>query len=190
MKQIVANIKSLIIGRVRATAFIILMLPTVSLLVGSCKVSDLSKSEYSYQKNITFREALFPKASIVEEHADSANTRAHNAYVSRARGIVQNDPESLTKLTKQEISFIFGNPTFSRKDADARVWQYKTNNCVIDFYFYETGNGKASPVSYVDMRFKEELYPGAASKDSVSTQEQSRCLHDVVAQTIRTNSRA
>ena len=190
MIKIVKDIKSTLIYKGKATAFILLMLPTISLLVGSCKTSDLSSSAYSYQKNMAFKEALFPSSSIISK-ADDNEQRAHKTYVSRARSIIQSDPESLSKLTKQEISFIFGKPTFSRKDADAKVWQYKTNNCVIDFYFYDEANSsKYSPVSYVDMRFKEELYPASTSKGSVSSQEQSKCLHDVVAQTMRNNSRA
>lgn len=189
--NILKNIKSTLIYKGRSTAFILLMLPTMSLLVGSCKTSDLSSSAYSYQKSMAFKEALFPSSSIIKRNADDSSTRAHRTYVSRARSIIQKDPESLMKLTKQEISFIFGEPTFARKDANARVWQYKTNNCVIDFYFYDERNAKtASPVSFVDMRFKEELYPGSASKGSVSTQEQSKCLQDVVAQSIRSSSRA
>lgn len=191
MRNILTNIKNSLIYKARSTAFIVLMLPTMALLVGSCKTSDLSSSAYSYQRNLAFKEALFPSSSIIKRSSNNEPARAHRTYVSRARSIIQNNPENLMKLTKQEISFIFGKPTFARKDAEARVWQYKTNNCVIDFYFYDERNAKnASPVSYVDMRFKEELYPGSASKGSVSVQEQSKCLQDVVAQSIRTNSRA
>jgi len=188
MKNIFEKVKKFYFAHnTSSTRLMISLVSMAILLSGSCETSAISGPYFeAYGQKIAFKENLFPKASIIE---DSEESHAHMAYVSRARSIVQNDPKALMKLNNQEISYLFGKPTFSRKDADARVWQYKTNNCVIDVYFYEEGKGAQSPVSYVDMRFKEELFPGSQSKTSVSQEEQSRCLQDVVAMSDRSNSR-
>ena len=54
-------------------------------------------------------------------------------------------------LTAREVSYLFGKPSMTRKDADARIWQYKTDACTVDFYFYG-GESDAAPVAYVDYR--------------------------------------
>lgn len=117
---------------------------------------------------------------------------SNEAYIIKAHSMMQSDPKYLLRLTRKEIGYLFGLPTFSRKDADARVWQYKTKGCVVDFYFYDNkALSDESSVSYVDMRFKEELYPGSRVKTSISSQEKSQCLDDAVStgKTRRNNSK-
>jgi len=129
-------------------------------------------------------------ADILSSNGMAANQSPNEAYITKVHNIVQNDPKYLLNLTKKEIGYLFGSPSFSRKDADAKVWQYKTKGCVVDFYFYDDKSlSDESSVSYIDMRFREELYPGSHSKTSSSPKEQSRCLNDVVSMSKKENSK-
>ena len=156
----------------RLTRLIVALLPLAVLLVGSCKTSQLP---WIYDINAgaaQFRMALFP--------VDQASSQPAAGYISRARDFIVGQPESLVKLTRRELDYLFGAPTLQRKDADAEIWQYKAEGCVVDFYFYADGQGQ---VSYVDVRTKDELIEGGQLRAApISTREQSECLHDVVAQ--------
>ena len=88
------------------------------------------------------------------------------ADVSRARNFVEDRPQTMLMLTRDQIGYMFGKPSFHRHDADAEVWQYKTGGCVVDFYFYGQ-----KPVSYIDARHKDQT-PASAS-------EESGCLHNI-----------
>lgn len=163
----------------KTTKKLMCLVPLIALLVGSCKTIELSSLAPVAFDAPQVDVALLPQKTLVTGNEQ----RINRGYVYRAQNIVTKDPQKLIELTLQEVSYIFGEPTFSRKDADARVWQYKTSSCVIDFYFYKDDK-KSSPdsVSYVDMRFKEELIPGTSSRTSpASNQEKSGCLTDVVA---------
>jgi hypothetical protein len=136
------------------------LLPLVALLVGSCKTSELPGAYGGDAGPAQFRMALFPdrvnfKAGVYSPAA---------GYVSRARAFVAGAPEALELLTETEIGYLFGSPAMERQDADARIWQYKTGACVVDFYFY---GGRESPVSYVDVRLKD---------GGMSGRRQEKCL--------------
>jgi hypothetical protein len=160
----------------RITSLVITLVPLMALLVGSCKTtqtSDFADNIYSgAARPMTlsaaaeqFRATLFP--DMAGFHGDHYAPAA--GYVSEARGFVEDRPQTMKMLNRDEIGFLFGKPTFHRHDADAEVWQYKTKACVIDFYFY----GKKQ-VSYIDARSKEQT--------PISPDEESTCLHHIDAQ--------
>jgi hypothetical protein len=75
---------------------------------------------------------------------------------------------------------MFGDPTMQRRDADARIWQYKSGACVVDFYFYDDPAHKGeSAVSYVDFRLKDDPASGAPRTEPVSLRGQSKCLKKI-----------
>lgn len=140
----------------RATNFLIALL--MVLLVGSCNASRTTSIMYDAIRTVQeLRAALF---------SDSTDGAPAATDISQARNFVEKMPKSMLFMTRDEISTLFGEPSFHRHDADAEVWQYKTATCVIDFYFY----GKKQ-VSYIDARRKDQT-PASAS-------EESSCLHDI-----------
>ena len=163
----------------RAIRLVVAMLPLIVLLVGSCKTSQLPAAFGNNAGPAQFRLALFPDRINAHE---AAYTPAAG-YIARAQGFIAEAPENLMMLTQQEIGYLFGKPTLHRKDADAEVWQYKTSGCVVDFYFYnEKGHQGQSPLSYVDIRLKDEMVPGSALRTRpLETSETSDCLSHVVS---------
>jgi len=152
----------------RITNLVVTLVPLMALLVGSCKTSQTSDNIYGV--NIygvqtgaqQFQAALFPdQASFHGVHYTPAA-----GYVSQARDFVEAMPQTMMMLTRDDIGYLFGKPSFHRRDADAEVWQYKTGACVVDFYFY----GKKQ-LSYVDARRKDQ--------SPASGHEESKCLHNI-----------
>lgn len=126
------------------------LIPLAMLLVGSCKTAEMPGAYGGNSGDAQFRTALFPD----RVHAVAGEYKPAAGYVSRARKYVSAAPESLTRLTVEEVTYLFGKPTMKRRDAEALVWQYKARGCVVDFYFYQEGPAPA-PVSYVDFRGSE-----------------------------------
>ncbi|MEZ0225268.1 MAG: hypothetical protein ACAH83_11995 [Alphaproteobacteria bacterium] len=159
----------------RITRLVIAFLPLMMLLVGSCKTSQTSGIENIIAGMDDLRAALFPDRVIAR---DVGEYQPAAGYVARARGYVEGKPESLTHLTEQEVRYMFGAPTMQRHDADARVWQYRSGACVVDFYFYDQpGVTNESAVAYVDFRLKNDLIPGSAPRtEPVDVKNQSKCL--------------
>jgi hypothetical protein len=147
----------------RITNLVITLVPLMALLVGSCKTSQTTSTIYSVVTSAQqLQTALFPDRA----NYHGANYMPAAGYVSQARNFVEVKPQAMLQLTRDEIGYLFGKPTFHRHDADAEVWQYKTGACVVDFYFY----GKKQ-LSYIDARHKDQT-PASAS-------EESSCLHNI-----------
>jgi len=156
----------------RLTRIFVTLVPLMTLLVGSCKTAQLP---------MAYINKSFP-TSIINKGSISTVSQSYSNRTSSGNRIT-GDSNSLLNLTQKEIGSLFGRPNFSRKDDNARVWQYKTSKCVVDFYFYEEVGSKGNnKISYVDIRFKEELIPGSSSRAKpASYKEQSNCLNGVVA---------
>jgi hypothetical protein len=161
----------------RITRLAVAFLPLMMLLVGSCKTQSEGMNNLFIGVD-QLRAALFPDRIIARDEADY---QPAPGYVSRARGYVEGDPASLQHLTEQEIKFMFGAPAMQRTDADARIWQYKSGACVVDFYFYDDPAHKGeSAVAYVDFRLKEDLMPGGAPRtEPIALHSQSKCLKKI-----------
>ena len=149
----------------RITRLAIAFLPLMMLLVGSCKTSEAPAAYGSNAGPEQFRTALFPDR--VNFTGDAYYPAA--GYIDRARRYVSGSPEAIEFLTGTEIAYLFGEPGMERHDADARVWQYQTENCTVDFFFY--GEAGGSTVSYVDYRLRQ-------GDGSVSGKD---CLNDMAA---------
>jgi len=123
-------------GLKRALQAAVAALPLAVLLVGSCDTSQLPFVYRGATESQRFIAALFP-----------ANQPAAG-YVDRARDVVSATPSTLGLLTQKEIGYLYGTPTLHRRDAEAEVWQYKAEGCVVDLYFY----GAKTPVAHMDVR--------------------------------------
>ncbi|GEM_PF-1451533 len=46
----------------------------------------------------------------------------------------------LTGLAPGQVAALIGNPDLRRVDPPAEIWQYRTADCVLDLYFYDSGS--------------------------------------------------
>jgi hypothetical protein len=154
------------------------LLPLAVLLVGSCKTYESDTAYGGTQAPALFRLALFPDS----RHAVSDDYQPARGYIARAQKYIAGEPAALTKLTEREIGYLFGKPSLERRDADARIWQYRTEGCVVDVYFYKNDAQKSGyDVSYVDFRSGEQLKVGGPIAEKPATSNhQSRCLRTLV----------
>jgi hypothetical protein len=159
----------------RITRLGLTLVPLMMLLVGSCKTESASVYDGAQAGVDYFRAALFPDRVLARDAADYAPAAG---YVARAQDFVAGDPATLMRLTEQEVTYLYGKPTMERRDADAKIWQYRSRACVVDFYFYEQkGREKESSVAFVDYRLKGDLVPGTPANDNpVTGRHQQRCL--------------
>lgn len=56
------------------------------------------------------------------------------------------DPRSpigptLVGLASRDVEGMFGRPRFVRRDGPAQIWQYGTDRCTLNVYFYHEGAG-------------------------------------------------
>lgn len=153
------------------------LLPLMMLLVGSCKVSEVTDGFAGKDQTAQFRAALFPDSIAVKGDF----YRPAGGYIVRAQSFVEGEPAALSRLTEKEIGYMFGKPSMERKDAEARVWQYRTESCAVDFFFYDSGENDGNPVTYVDYRLGIDLDPEAAPREEPLTERsQSKCLRRIV----------
>jgi len=47
------------------------------------------------------------------------------------------DPERLLRMPRDRVASLLGDPGFVRREASARVWQYRTQTCVLDLFLYD-----------------------------------------------------
>ena len=83
--------------------------------------------------------AAAPVSSVASATPPSA--AAHDAAAKVA---------ALVNLTQADMAATFGKPDFTRVDAPAEIWQYRSANCVLDVFFYPEGSGMR--VSYASTR--------------------------------------
>jgi hypothetical protein len=155
----------------RAVHFLAALVPLVLLLVGSCKTSQIESAFASPVGAHQVRAALFPD----RPHGRAAAYHPAEGYISRARQFISHEPRALVLLTEEEVGYLFGSPQMTRKDKDSEVWQYKTDTCVVDFYFY--GSSKTAPrdVTYADVRSKKFSRTADLPKKA-----QSKCLRAII----------
>ena len=48
----------------------------------------------------------------------------------------ERDPKRLLTMSQQTLSSLLGKPQFVRREAGARVWQYRSDICVLDLFLY------------------------------------------------------
>ena len=53
----------------------------------------------------------------------------------------ERDPERLLHMNRRTISSLLGKPEFVRREATARVWQYRIARCVLNLFLYDEAAG-------------------------------------------------
>jgi hypothetical protein len=65
---------------------------------------------------------------------------------------INDDPQQLMGLDRDELNERLGEPSLIRRDGDAEVWQYRGDRCVLDLFLY----GAAKEVEHIDLRNRGE----------------------------------
>ncbi|MGH6980649.1 MAG: hypothetical protein ACREFC_05530 [Stellaceae bacterium] len=65
-----------------------------------------------------------------------------------------------TNMKPDEVEALVGNPDFRRVEAPGELWQYRSAECVVDFFFY--GSGDRRRVVHADARGRDPAHPDDA----------------------------
>lgn len=118
-------------------------------LVGSCKTAMTPGALGANTDALSFRLALFPDTPADAQQKPEEYAPARG-YVTTATRYIAGDVQALSRLSRSDIRHIFGAPSFSWVQDKAEMWQYHTNDCVLDVYFYGADTGES--VSHYEIR--------------------------------------
>ena len=92
-----------------------------------------------------------PPTAVLEQPPSLAIELERDEKAAPARKIVvENDPRRFIGAKPDFLLEALGKPSSLRKEAPAEVWQYRAEQCVLDFFLYEEGDGPA--VVYLEAR--------------------------------------
>lgn len=77
-----------------------------------------------------------------------------NITLSDMRGMVRDDLDNLKNLNDSDITHLFGAPDYIRQEEKILIWQYKSDECVMDIYW--DGRSQSSNVSYASTRSRSD----------------------------------
>lgn len=64
------------------------------------------------------------------------------------------DPATIVGYSEAALEDLFGEPSFTRRDPPAELWQYRNDHCTLDLFLYENTNGAYS-VEHLEFRETE-----------------------------------
>lgn len=64
--------------------------------------------------------------------------------------VIDDDPQQLYGLGPLALDGLLGQPNLIRIEAPARIWQYRSQSCVLDIFLYEEAGGPR--VTYIEAR--------------------------------------
>ncbi len=61
-------------------------------------------------------------------------------------------PRTLLGLEHHQVMALLGEPSFTRRDDPAQIWQYRDSICILDVFLYRPEGGGAYRVTHVEVR--------------------------------------
>ena len=86
------------------------------------------------------------------EPAKKVGEEGENREVANLEIDLTNFKDRLSTLSGAEVIELMGRPEFERFEPPARIWQYRTQFCVVDIFLYDDGGIFA--VEYVNLRMR------------------------------------
>ncbi|HSV29486.1 MAG TPA: hypothetical protein VLL76_08000, partial [Candidatus Omnitrophota bacterium] len=65
------------------------------------------------------------------------------------------EPARLKGLNPLQVKAVLGKPVFTRRDAPAEIWQYRSRACTLDVFLYDEKNGQS--VAHVAVRSPQPM---------------------------------
>jgi hypothetical protein len=125
----------------------VVALPILAVFAGLLSFGTEATREFSFE---------VPKAEAslsIEAGVDPVFTKTQTRYIQRALGARH---DNLFKLRAAAVRTAFGEPELVRADMPTIVWQYRSNNCVLDVYFKaDEGDVHYAPVVFYEVRSRQ-----------------------------------
>lgn len=84
---------------------------------------------------------------------------------------IDDDPEQLITMTRDDLNGLLGQPDLVRRENPAEIWQYRGKDCVLDVFLYNEDGQPDSPFKVV--------YSEARDLEAQNS-DQRRCLNELL----------
>ncbi len=149
-------------------------------LVGSCKTSELPGNyNAENETRLEYSATLFPDFLKWRDGDRASPYVPARGYLRAARSYVTQTPERLVSLSEHEITAMFGEPEIRRVEDPARIWQYRSADCVLDLYLYSENRAQTGFVAHYELRGFAERAGGHAPV--LKREQKLRCLSRIAA---------
>ena len=118
-------------------------------------------------QQVMMRDPANPAESVntaFYKHMDG--TSRTSSFAASLEDIVVNNPDDIAKFVGYDVRLMMGDPELRRYDRPASIWQFTSDQCILDIYLDNPSNDNAdtSPVIYYDYR-RPDGYVGPAPKN-------------------------
>lgn len=98
------------------------------------------------------RAYAFGRPALIEMDA-----AAKRGYADDLKKLLIKDPERISMLLGQDLQLVMGHPALERKDAMMSMWQFRSDDCVLDVYFKPTSDDwQYAPMMHYEMRKRQK----------------------------------
>lgn len=111
------------------------------------------------------------ETGVSESSGESAPVQETAVPRAPALPEIDDDPEQLIKMTRDDLNGLLGQPDLVRRESPAEIWQYRGKDCVLDVFLYNEDNKPDSPFKVV--------YSEARDLDAQNS-DQRRCLNELL----------
>jgi hypothetical protein len=81
---------------------------------------------------------------------DALDDSPHPPEVAILAPPIDDDPEQLMGLGREDLGALLGKPSLVRREIPAEIWQYESKDCIFDVFLYDEAG--RYQVSYLEAR--------------------------------------
>lgn len=128
----------------------------------------------------------FSRMSVVE-----MSPARQKLYAADLKSLLMKDPENIKMLLGQDFRLVMDKPDLARNDSMITVWQYRTQQCVLDVYLQPTEDTDYAQVMHYELRPRRKAMLVAPTKisaegvgvqsPSISDQAKRACMKALIS---------
>ncbi|GJL85193.1 MAG: hypothetical protein DHS20C02_09680 [Micavibrio sp.] len=129
--------------------------------------SSLRESTHHHREITAFMAAfilfgLFSAGGTLDSAVAAPGVSGKSGYYAEVerrnlRHFVHSNPDNILRLKGREVAFAMNKPELVRHEFPSVVWQYRTNECVLDVYFASMDEDvSGAPVVHYEVRSREK----------------------------------
>ena len=118
----------------------------------------------------------FSRPALVE--MDEA---AMHRYREDMRTLLVKEPEQIKMLLGQDFQLIMDQPDLERRDAMVTMWQYRSDDCVLDVYFKPAEEQDYAPVTHYEIRARRKAYFMEQDENAVAETDLGACMASILS---------
>lgn len=105
-------------------------------------------------------------------------------YREDIKALLIKEPEQIRMLLGQDLLLVMAEPDMQRQDAMMTMWQYSSDDCVLDIYFKPAENQDFAPVMHHEIRARKTAYFVNMDEEQSTETNEQHCLESLLSQEI------